>query len=186
MDDQYGGKRIVFSANKNTKPLAKDFYVSVPIALPISASTQTLFRIEVMASGVSVGPPMLIRQTAFAISKPNGKCSVMSIVPQAVLVKQPARNQSNPASGMTAYDFVVNSSGSIPVSTYQVPPANPNGCPINKVNFATDYTATSLLFKVDARQAGSGLAGLTFVVLNSVTGAVLYRSGQDGNIRITT
>ena len=186
MDDQYGGKRIVFSANKNTKPLAKDFYVSVPIALPISASALTVFRVEVMASGVSVGPPMLVRQTAFAISKPNGKCSVMEIVPQTSLVKQPARNQSNPASGMTAYDFVVNSSGSIPISTYQVPPANPNGCPINKVNFATDYTATSLLFKVDARQAGSGLAGLTFVVLNSVTGAVLYRSGQDGNIRITT
>ena len=186
MNDQYGGQRIVFSANKNTKPPAKDFYVSVPISLPISAETTTIFRVEVMASGVGVSAPMLVRQTAFAISKPNGRCSIMEIVPQASLVSQPNRIQSSPASGMTAYDFAITNKGGIPVSVSQVPANNPNACPLNKVVYSNDYAATSLLFKVDTRQAGSGLAGFTFVVLNSVTGAVLYKSGQDANIRITS
>lgn len=186
MDDQYGAKRIVFSANKNTKPVAKDFYVSVPISLPISAETTTIYRVEVMASGVGVSAPMLLRQTAFAISKQNGRCSVMEIVPQGTSVTQPDRVQSNPASGMTAYDFAINNKGGVPISTYQVPANNPNACPLNKVNYSNDYAASSLLFKVDTRQAGSGLAGFSFVVLNSVTGAVLYRSGQDGNIRVTS
>jgi hypothetical protein len=186
MDDQYGAKRIVFSANKNTKPPAKDFYVSVPISLPISAALTTIFRVEVIASGVGVGAPMLVRQTAFAISKPNGRCSIMEIVPQPSVVAQPNRIQSAPASGMTAYDFAVTNKGGIPLSVSQVPANNPNACPLNKVNYSNDYGGTSLLFKVDTRQAGSGLAGFSFVVLNSVTGAVLYKSGQDGNIRITS
>lgn len=185
MDDQYGAKRIVFSGNKNTKPPAKDFYVSVPISLPMSATTTTIFRVEVMSSGVSVGPPMLLRQTAFAISKPNGKCSIMQIVPQPDILKQPHTTQSSPANNMTAYDFAVVKNTTIPVSVYSVPASNPKACPLSKVNFSDDYGAANLLFKVDTRQAGSGLAGFSFVVLNSVTGAVLYRSGQDGNIRVT-
>lgn len=192
--DQYGANRIVFSPDKNVKPAAKDYYVSVPIGLPMSAIAMKgdggdlfakTYRIEVMSSGVSVSAPTLIREQKMVSSVKNGNCYGMAITSFMTKMNnvQPDRSSLNLGTGAVAYDFSVWTKNSQPVA---IEVTGGSHCPVNKAIYTWEYDSDSIMFKVDARAAGSGLAGFSFVVLNSATGAVMYRSGQDGAIRVTS